>query len=118
RLSLDENEAVIAVRLTVPSALLQKRAATDLGRGDDDRLRTAQLTFRVSNSVGATGVSSVLETTTHGRDARGTPESSPSAERPHSKLMDLLDDRHGFGVLLVLATLFGAAHALTPGPGK
>jgi ABC-type nickel/cobalt efflux system permease component RcnA len=32
--------------------------------------------------------------------------------------LTLLDAPHGFVVLMVLATLFGAAHALTPGHGK
>src|SRR5262249_24675579 len=39
-------------------------------------------------------------------------------EHAHSLLHLLLDTRRGLAVLLVLAAVFGAAHALTPGHGK
>jgi ABC-type nickel/cobalt efflux system permease component RcnA len=35
-----------------------------------------------------------------------------------SSLVALLDSRHGVALLLILAGIFGAAHALTPGHGK
>src|SRR5207244_13158513 len=43
------------------------------------------------------------------------PSASPESR---STLVALLDSPHGFGLLLLLACGFGAAHALTPGHGK
>ncbi len=44
---------------------------------------------------------------------------SPEMEGPlPTDLREMLDSKLGLGVLLVLAALFGAAHALTPGHGK
>lgn len=106
RLSLDEDEALMLIRRTVPSTLMQSRAPTDLRPGDDDRLRTLDATFRLFSPRGERSVDSL---------------DSPGGETPsrlHSSLLTLLDAPHGFTVMLVLATLFGAAHALTPGHGK
>jgi ABC-type nickel/cobalt efflux system permease component RcnA len=104
RLTLAEDEAVTVTRRTVPGSILQSRPPADLRPGDDDRLRTLSATFRVEG------------------DARGfaaPSEAKPqAAATPRSSLVDLLDGPHGFGVMLVLAALFGAAHALTPGHGK
>jgi ABC-type nickel/cobalt efflux system permease component RcnA len=111
RLNLDVDEAVTLLRRTVPSTLLQNRPPTDLGRGDDVRLRTIEATFRVTGRASS-------------RQAdEGPPPEPRRADAPTpaghtSTLLALLDAPHGFGIMLVLATLFGAAHALTPGHGK
>ncbi|HEY1378413.1 MAG TPA: hypothetical protein VGF55_16560 [Gemmataceae bacterium] len=111
RLSLDEDEAINVRRRTVPSSLLQSRAPTDLRPGDDDRLRMIGATFRVG---GPTATGPAADQVAVGRP-RAEP---PKRESAHSTLLALLDAPHGIGVLLLLATLFGAAHALTPGHGK
>ena len=46
----------------------------------------------------------------------GAQEQAPAPRESH--LLDLLDNRQGLVVLLLLAAAFGAAHALTPGHGK
>ncbi len=104
RLSLEEDAAIVVTSRVVPSSLLQSRAPTDLKPGDDDRLRRIRATFRLDGPAGATVA----------------PPGDPSAEsvHGHSTLLDLLDAQHGFAVLMALAALFGAAHALTPGHGK
>jgi nickel/cobalt exporter len=105
RLTLAEDAAVDLTHRTAPGSILQSRPPTDLRPGDDDRLRTLSATFRV-NTDGA---------------ARGTvplPAKPQAAASKRSSLVDLLDAPHGFGVLMLLAALFGAAHALTPGHGK
>jgi nickel/cobalt exporter len=105
RLNVDEDNAIAVAHRSVPSALLQAKSPTDLGPGDDARLRTAKVTFRLS-AVDA-GITAL----------HPTPSEKPD-EHSHSTLLPLLDAPHGFGILLLLATLFGAAHALTPGHGK
>jgi ABC-type nickel/cobalt efflux system permease component RcnA len=45
-------------------------------------------------------------------------ESGEEHDHSHSLLHLLLDTRRGLAVLLLLACIFGAAHALTPGHGK
>jgi ABC-type nickel/cobalt efflux system permease component RcnA len=107
RLSLDEDATVTVVHRTVPSSRLQGRSPTELGPGDDDRLRTIEATFHV--------------TPRPERSEGSVPaplESSDRGVTTSSTLLTLLDAPHGFGLLLILATLFGAAHALTPGHGK
>jgi ABC-type nickel/cobalt efflux system permease component RcnA len=100
RLSLDDDEAIDVRRRTLPGSILQARAPADLRPGDDDRLRTLRATIRIGNGPAA---------------ARSSAEQPPAAR---STLLGLLNTSHGFAVLMLLATVFGAAHALTPGHGK
>jgi ABC-type nickel/cobalt efflux system permease component RcnA len=111
RLSLDEDENLVIRNRVVPGSLLQARAPADLRPGDDERLRTVAATFRMSGPAVAAAKPPV---------ALPPPAERPAPVRgePHSTLLALLDAPHGLGVLIVLATLFGAAHALTPGHGK
>ena len=102
RLGLEEDAAVTVKGRIVPSSLLQARAPTDLKPGDDARLRTLQATFRLDDTEPTRVVKQ--------------PPAAPVVT--HSTLLQLLDAPHGFAVLMLLATLFGAAHALTPGHGK
>jgi ABC-type nickel/cobalt efflux system permease component RcnA len=100
KLSLDEDVAITTTKRNVPSSALQNRSPTDLKPGDDERLRTIRAQFRLD---GPAGIS---------RDSLAESKST------HSTLLTLMDAPHGFPVLMCLATLFGAAHALTPGHGK
>ena len=105
RLGWDEDPGVTVSARDAPSSILQSRAPIDLRPGDDTRLRTLGLTFRVVQAAASAGIAA--------------PAPAPSTDHgPHSSLLALLDAPHGFGVLMLLATLFGAAHALTPGHGK
>ena len=104
KLSLSEEGDVIAVRRTAPSGLLQGRSPVDLRPGDDAKLRTIRATIRLENPSPDPSISS-------------QPPIKP-APSPHSGLVSLLEAPHGMAVLLILAGVFGAAHALTPGHGK
>jgi ABC-type nickel/cobalt efflux system permease component RcnA len=106
RLALAADESINVIRRTVPGSALQSRPPTDLRPGDDDRLRTIQATFRVDRAEADRGA------------AEPPAAKPPTVGRQRSSLVDLLDAPHGVGVLLLLAALFGAAHALTPGHGK
>lgn len=106
------------VSLIAPDDELKKRAVQDQKPGDDDRLREVRARF----------------VSPHLTDKATTPETKgeppPSAPTPPAKLADdhtglktlLLDylvrGERSFWIILGLAALFGAIHALTPGHGK
>jgi ABC-type nickel/cobalt efflux system permease component RcnA len=118
RLSLAEDAAVNVTRRSVPSGLLQARAPTDLRPGDDDRLRMLRATFRLTEPTtpGSPRPEGALPEPS-APSGRGEPGNSAKGFA-HSELLKLLDSPHGFGIVLLLAAAFGAAHALTPGHGK
>jgi ABC-type nickel/cobalt efflux system permease component RcnA len=106
RLSLNGEAPLELLSKTEPDAALKARPAVELGPGDDQKLRTAAATFKIS-----------------GTKEPETPSTSAPAEVPSegagpSSLGELLDSRQGILLLLLLAAFFGAAHALTPGHGK
>jgi ABC-type nickel/cobalt efflux system permease component RcnA len=106
RLALTAAEAITVTRRQVPGSLLQSRPPTDLRPGDDEKLRTARATFR-------------LTTEPNGLSAEVSSLPPPAASRQAgSSMLTLLDSPYGFGGMLLLAVAFGAAHALTPGHGK
>jgi ABC-type nickel/cobalt efflux system permease component RcnA len=105
KLSLDEDEAVSILQRTLPGSILQARAPTELRPGDDERLRTLRATIRVGGGPAVTHTSP-------------PPVGASAPAGAHSTLLGLLDAPHGLTLLILLATLFGAAHALTPGHGK
>jgi ABC-type nickel/cobalt efflux system permease component RcnA len=83
---------------------LKAKALTEWRPGDEEKLRQASAIFEVGPEEAA--------------------ESEPAITPPqrsggsHSSLLRLLDSDLGFWLLLGLAAVFGAAHALTPGHGK
>jgi ABC-type nickel/cobalt efflux system permease component RcnA len=106
KLTLAEDIGVSIVKRTAPSGLLQARAPLDLKPGDDARLRTIRAVFSATAEAPP-------------RPAP-TPTLEPASSVPAggNSLVSLLDSRHGMVVMLLLAAVFGAAHALTPGHGK
>jgi ABC-type nickel/cobalt efflux system permease component RcnA len=106
RLSLVAEDGVTMRDVTQPDEALMKRPFIELGPKDEDRLRTVSASFEVTGEAKPAA------------PAAPEPEDEPVASRPQS-LQDLLfHSRMGLWMLLGLATLFGAAHALTPGHGK
>src|SRR5262245_46970115 len=103
-LSLAAEKSIKLQKVLQPHEELKKRASIDLRPGDEDRLRTAKATFQWSGEDGTTPAQ---------------PESEEGTPLEPSSLVDLLfETRRGFWMLLGLAALLGAAHALTPGHGK
>jgi ABC-type nickel/cobalt efflux system permease component RcnA len=126
RLSLAEDAAINVTRRTVASGLLQARAPTDLRPGDDERLRRLSATFQLAEATtpvsprpgSSRGALAPQKSSAPFEDSgRGAPENSGKGFAS-SELLKLLDSPHGFGIVLLLAAAFGAAHALTPGHGK
>jgi ABC-type nickel/cobalt efflux system permease component RcnA len=115
RLSLQEQGPIALQHKTVPGAALQARPATELQPGDDAKLRkvSATLTLPTPDKVGTATYQA------SSGSAAATSAPSPTAGQSGSTLLTLLlDTRQGMVVLLLLAAVFGAAHALTPGHGK
>jgi ABC-type nickel/cobalt efflux system permease component RcnA len=94
--------------LVVPDEAVKKRLPLEREPGDDERLRTLRVVF--STAVGqATMVAPAA-----------TPAEEPrsAAHDDHVLLRLLIHTDYGFWLTMLMAGLFGAAHALTPGHGK
>jgi ABC-type nickel/cobalt efflux system permease component RcnA len=109
RLSLVGERPIHLLSKVEPDSALQARPVTELGPGDDAKLRKAGAVFTTEES----SQTPTLETPVTGASLEARSDKSAN-----SLLRLLLDSQQGFLVLLLLAALFGAAHALTPGHGK
>ncbi len=123
KLSLVADPGVTLLEKSEPDEALKNRPATELQPGDDARLRKAGAVFTVDRAAGGKTTATEPATTpgaavtAEGKKAQ--PPVPPQTARQPKNLFDLLlDSRQGFAVLLLLAGVFGAAHALTPGHGK
>jgi ABC-type nickel/cobalt efflux system permease component RcnA len=110
KLSLAADPSVSLREKDEPDEALKNRAPIDLRPGDAPRLRKVSATFLVP----AAGVKPEPPSVSPSEKAD---ETAPAAQS-NNLVGLLLDTRQGFLVLLVLAALLGAAHALTPGHGK
>ncbi len=138
----------LSLQADVPSEELIARPSIDRKPGDNQRRREAKATFRLEQvesralykpalppdpvlpalpehpEDGATAKAgegiTPAEAKVQGPTATESPEESSDADLPSAKnlLALMLDSRLGLGMVLLLATLFGAVHALTPGHGK
>jgi nickel/cobalt exporter len=100
--------------VTAPDKALQERPALDRKPGDGERLRKVSATFTLAEGV-EKGDNKPAPAPPTGPRAEKAP---PANNRPRDLLHLLLDTRRGLAVLLLLAVVLGAAHALTPGHGK
>jgi ABC-type nickel/cobalt efflux system permease component RcnA len=93
---------------TVADDAVKKRALVEREPGDDDRLREVHVVFAIGSAE-----------TTH--EATPTPPVAappPVAPDDHSLFRLLMHADYGFWLTMLMACIFGAAHALTPGHGK
>lgn len=100
-LALNADESVELLEKKEPDEALKNRPATELRPGDEERLRNAMATFRLT-----------------GQKESAEPSVIDAEVPKQNTLVQLLDSGSGIGLLLLLAAGFGAAHALTPGHGK
>jgi ABC-type nickel/cobalt efflux system permease component RcnA len=92
---------------TVPSESLRKRAPNEREPGDDAKLRELRVTFVAADTEAASLPDSSAEPT------------PPAPEHDDHVLLRLfLHTDYGFWLTMLMAMVFGAAHALTPGHGK
>jgi nickel/cobalt exporter len=116
------NEAGLEVAsVQAPDEALQKRPVTEQRPGDDDRLREVRVTFH----SGDTTVSAPAQEVPRAEQAEPARAAAPEADeaaasifRDDDSLLWLMASDYGFWLKMLLATVFGAAHALTPGHGK
>jgi ABC-type nickel/cobalt efflux system permease component RcnA len=112
RIGLEDVAPVEIVNRTLAPKELQERASRELKPGDEAKLRQAAATFRVTSSAPAPITGPPTEPSP-------PPESSVLGhDDDHGLFGLLLDKERGLALLLVLAAVAGAAHALTPGHGK
>lgn len=113
RLKLEGVAAVEIVEKTLAPQELQERASRDLKPGEEAKLRQASATFRVTGVAAAP----IPPATT---DPSPPPEAGEAEHHDgdHGLFALFFDTSRNLGWLLVLAGVFGAAHALTPGHGK
>jgi len=109
RLSLVEEKPVHFLSMTEPDGALKARPVTELRPGDDAKLRKAGAVFALEE---------FSQALTPEATASAAPPEGGSEKSGNSLLALLLDSQQGFLALLLLAAVFGAAHALTPGHGK
>jgi ABC-type nickel/cobalt efflux system permease component RcnA len=117
-LSLNPDPAFTVLNKEEPSAELKSRPPADLKIGDDERMRHGSLTFTLPGDVAATSDSAPPTVSQTAPSPRAL-DTAEEDNQPARSLLDLLfDTSKGFAFLLVLAAVFGAFHALTPGHGK
>ncbi len=106
RLAAESNLNILAK--TEADALVRLRQGNERLPGDEARLRTVEVHFRLGRQPAArTDVPAAPQTTVVENDGHDS-----------GLLRLFLQSETGFWVLLLLAAYFGANHALTPGHGK
>lgn len=101
---------VHVVREPASTEAIQKRAAMEREPGDDDRLRELCRVFRVTGQAAGPPAAE-----------SSAPAATPQPANAHdeySLARLLLHTDYGFLLTMLMACIFGAAHALTPGHGK
>jgi ABC-type nickel/cobalt efflux system permease component RcnA len=110
QLTLTAGPGITLKSVTAPDKELLERSPLKRKSGDSDLLRKASASFVLAASEHSDAeVQSATPGTTQLPDDR---------DDHHQNLLNLLDTRRGFVVLMLLAAGFGAVHALTPGHGK
>lgn len=114
------NDANLQVKtLQAPDEALQKRSLAEQRPGDDEKLRLVKVTFLVPEVNQTAPVAKPSQTQSP------EPETPTDADQAASKLFNdhdsllwIMAGDYGFWLKLLLVTLLGAVHALTPGHGK
>jgi ABC-type nickel/cobalt efflux system permease component RcnA len=114
------NDANLQVKtVQAPDEALQKRSLAELRSGDDEKLRLVKVTFLAPEANNTSPKSKQSET------PPAEPEAPTDADQAASKLFNdhdsllwIMAGDYGFWFKLLLVTLLGAVHALTPGHGK
>ncbi len=118
-LSLEGTPRIRLSSVTAPDKTLQERPALERKPGDGERLRKVSATFTIEEGAGKDQEKPAP--TSPPEPSRTVPEadkSAPESGRSPPLLHLLLDTRRGLAMLLLMAVVLGAAHALTPGHGK
>src|SRR5262249_35275734 len=122
-LSLTSRQPIRVLTKTAPDKALQDRPPTEREPGEEDRLRTVTATFAFPPLKGeekSQDSGAAKEPETPARKAKIQVKDEPQEEgfTWPSNLTEFLRMKYALPLLLVVAALFGAVHALTPGHGK
>jgi ABC-type nickel/cobalt efflux system permease component RcnA len=112
RVSLAGDDSVRFFSKVEADEALKTRPSTQWKPGDEAKLRAASAEFAF------TAITPTSPRQVQSSQAVSTQVDENTSAGEHSLLALLLDSRQGFWVLMFLAAVFGAAHALTPGHGK
>jgi nickel/cobalt transporter (NicO) family protein len=114
------NDASLPVTsLQAPDEALQKRSLAEQRPGDDEKLRLVKIFFlapEVSHTAPIAKPSQAVQT-----DPEAPTDADQAASNlfnDHDSLLWIMAGDYGFWLKLLLVTLLGAVHALTPGHGK
>jgi ABC-type nickel/cobalt efflux system permease component RcnA len=106
----------------VPSKALQERPLTEWEPGDEEKLRRLSVVFIPKGGTAAVSAepapTPAAAPNVVADAAPAEPAGGSSLFDDESSLMWIIASDHGFWWKMLLATVFGAAHALTPGHGK
>jgi ABC-type nickel/cobalt efflux system permease component RcnA len=129
---------VAAEEVQLPPSELLHQKPEEFAPGDAEKVRRVEARLSTTRSVSPPGearlaLAPAMEPYKPAGQRRGSAFTKPSDTAPEAvdrpgryenrttgewDLKGLLESRTGFVILLLLAALFGAAHALTPGHGK
>jgi nickel/cobalt transporter (NicO) family protein len=116
-LAMKPGPGVVVESIVEPDQTLKEKARIDLKPGEEAKLRVIEAAFSLNPTTSTAGATNSEAPREAG--ARGPASAAEGQPAEGSTLLDLLlDTRRGMFVLLLLAAVFGAAHALTPGHGK
>lgn len=116
-LTLDRADISSGLKLDIteePPPGLRNRPSIELKPGEEKKLRRAAAEVELPREIKSADAPAPAEATLTVTDAKP----SLFGDLRRRGLPALFDSRFGWGVLLLAAFLFGAAHAFTPGHGK
>lgn len=115
RLSFVDEAGLKLSSVEAPDEELKQRPATEWKPGDEETLRLLRVVFTPGErSVSAAPVKEAPKAVVPVEPE----EPAPSIFHDNDSLLWLMASDYSFWLKMLLATLFGAAHALTPGHGK
>jgi nickel/cobalt exporter len=121
-LTLTAGGGVTIERSVAPDESLLARPPLERKPGDNERLRKVSANFVIADEASPTVEHKPApppeDDTATLKPVPGLGHDHAGSSDAHRLLSLLLDTRHGLAVLLLLAGVFGAVHALTPGHGK
>lgn len=115
RLSFADEAELKLHSVQAPSEELKQRPPTEWKPGDEEKLRLVRVIF----VPGARSfIAPPVKETPKTAEPVEPEEPAPSIFHDNDSLLWLMASDYSFWLKMLLATLFGAAHALTPGHGK
>lgn len=115
RLSFVDEAELKLQSVQAPDEELKQRPPTELKPGDEEKLRLVRVVFTPGER---SFIAPPIKETPQAPEPIEPEQSAPSIFHDSDSLLWLMASDYSFWLKMVLATLFGAAHALTPGHGK